>query len=133
MFISDAFAQGTETVAAQGSPAGAFIQIGAIILIFYLLLLRPQQKRIKQHEDMLGTIKKGDRIITGGGIFAKVLDASDPIELTAEIADGVVVKIHRGTVRELLTDEALASQAKAGLKKSSASKAANSNKKNKKQ
>lgn len=132
MFISEAFAQSAGTAAVEGSPIGGFIQIGAIILIFYFLLLRPQQKRINQHEAMLSTIKKGDQIITGGGIFAKVLEASDPIELTVEIADGVVVKIHRATVRELLTDELSAPKVKTETKKGAVKKVANSNKKNKK-
>lgn len=132
MFISEAFAQSAGTTAVEGSSIGAFIQIGAIILIFYFLLLRPQQKRVRQHEDMLGTIKKGDQIITGGGIFAKVLEASDPIELTVEIADGVVVEIHRATVRELLTDEFSAPKVKTEAKKGATKNVANSNKKNKK-
>ena len=127
MFISDAFAQVSGAAAPAGSMAGTFIQLGLIFLIFYFLLIRPQQKKIKQHEAMVGALKKGDHIITGGGIYAK---ADDPMDLTVEIAEGVNVVINRATVREVLTAELLKAALEAKLKM--LDKAANSNKKNKK-
>ena len=93
MLISPAFAQATEAAAQQGSMYGTLLQLGLIFVIFYLLLIRPQQKKIKQHEAMLFAIKKGDTVITGGGIYAKVLDADDPVDLKVEIADGIVVTV----------------------------------------
>ncbi len=123
MFINPAFAQ-TAGAAAEGSLSGTLIQLGLIFLIFYLLLIRPQQKKIKQHEAMLATIKKGDKIITGGGVYAKVVNADDPVDLQVEIANGVVVTVNRGMVRELLSDVAKV-EAKPAAKKV---KAANSNK-----
>ena len=102
MFISDAFAQSAGALPAQGSMAGTLIQLGLIFLIFYILLIRPQQKKIRQHEAMLSAIKKGDEVVTGGGIYGKVTDASDPFDLVVEIADGVKIKVVRATVRELL-------------------------------
>ncbi len=105
MFINPAFAQGADAAVQSASLSGTLIQLGLIFLIFYLLLIRPQQKKIKQHDEMLSAIKKGDRIITGGGIYAKVVDASSPIDLTIEIADGVNVVINRGTVRDMVNDE----------------------------
>ena len=123
MFINPAFAQ-TAGAAAEGSLSGTLIQLGLIFLIFYLLLIRPQQKKIKQHEAMLATIKKGDKIITGGGVYAKVVNADDPVDLQVEIANGVVVTVNRGMVRELLSDVAKV-EAKPASKKV---KAANSNK-----
>lgn len=123
MFINPAFAQ-TAGAAAEGSLSGTLIQLGLIFLIFYLLLIRPQQKKIKQHEAMLATIKKGDKIITGGGVYAKVVNADDPVDLRVEIADGVVVTINRGMVRELLSDVAKV-ETNPAVKKV---KAANSNK-----
>lgn len=123
MFINPAFAQ-TAGAAAEGSLSGTLIQLGLIFLIFYLLLIRPQQKKIKQHEAMLATIKKGDKIITGGGVYAKVVNAEDPVDLQVEIANGVVVTVNRGMVRELLSDVAKV-EAKPAAKKV---KAANSNK-----
>ena len=77
MFISEAFAQAGDAAAAQGSVYGTLIQLGLIFVIFYVLLIRPQQKKIKQHEAMLMAIKKGDKVITGGGIYGKVVKAED--------------------------------------------------------
>lgn len=130
MFISEAFAQTAGGVPAQGSMTGTLIQLGLIFAIFYLLLIRPQQKKIKQHEAMLNTIKKGDQIVTGGGMYAKVIEASDPVDLTVEISDGIKVKVNRGTVRELLSDEVILP--KTEVKKDAKKKVANSNKKDKK-
>ncbi len=105
MFISEAFAQSAGAVPAQGSMTGTLIQLGLIFVIFYVLLIRPQQKKIKQHEAMLNSIKKGDEVITGGGVYAKVVDDSDAYDLVVEIAEGVKVKVNRATIRELLTEE----------------------------
>ncbi len=124
MLISSAFAQATDAVAQQSSISGSVLQLVLIFVIFYFLLIRPQQKKIKQHEVMLNAIKKGDQVITGGGIYAKVIDASDPVDLTVEIAQGIVVKVNRGTVREVI-DEAALAEAKKELK---GKKAANTNK-----
>lgn len=128
MFISPAFAQATEAASQQGSLYGTLLQLGLIFVIFYLLLIRPQQKKIKQHEALLQAIKKGDQVITGGGIYAKVLEASDPVELTVEIADGIVVKVNRGTIRDVVADEVKAIKP-ASKNDSKKKKAANSNKK----
>ncbi len=125
MFISDALAQTTDAAASQGSVTGMFIQLALIFLIFYILLIRPQQKKIKQQEAMLAAIKKGDEIITNGGVYGKVVEA-EPFDLTIEIAEGVRVKMVRSMVREVITDEVkLPSQEKSKAK----GKAANSNKK----
>ena len=122
MFISSAFAA-AEATAAQGttSTMGMITQLVLIMVVFYIFLIRPQQKKMRQHEQLLQTIKKGDKIITGGGMIAKVLDASDPYELTVEISAGVVVKVYRATVRDLV-DEAIKPK----------TKSANNNKKSKK-
>jgi len=125
MFINPAFAQDAGAALQQGSLSGTLIQLGLIFVIFYLLLIRPQQKKIKQHEAMVFALKKGDRVVTGGGVYAKVVDASDPIDLKVEIADGVVVTVNRGTIREVIADEAKPAAAKPA-------KAAKSSKKTKK-
>ena len=105
MFISEAWAQTAETAASGGSVSGVLIQLGLIFVIFYFLLIRPQQKKIKQHEAMLSAIKKGDKILTGGGVYAKVLKAEDPLNLTVELAPNMVVEINRATVRDVITPE----------------------------
>lgn len=124
MFISEAFAQ-AETAAQTGSSTGMILQLVLIFAVFYVFLIRPQQKKIKQHEAMVSAVKKGDTIVTGGGIYAKVTDASDPIDLTVEIADGVSVKVNRGTIRDVILPED--KKAAAATK----TKAANTNKKSK--
>ena len=126
MFISDALAQTTDAAASQGSVTGMFIQLALIFLIFYLLLIRPQQKKIKQQEAMLAAIKKGDEVITNGGVYGKVVDA-EPFDLTVEIAEGVKVKMVRSMVREVVTDAVKLPAAE----KHSKGKVANSNKKSK--
>lgn len=99
MIISPAYAQ-----AAAGGP-GAFGQLLPFILIFvvfYFLLIRPQQKRAKEHRQLVDNMKKGDRIVTSGGITGKVTKAaegSDTVEV--EIATGVVVNVIRGMVSEV--------------------------------
>lgn len=101
MFISDALAQGAAPVSAGASVAGTIIQLVAILLVFYLLLIRPQQKKMKQHEAELKAIKVGDEIVTGGGLYAKVTKV-DGDDVTAEISKGVEVKMYRYTIREAL-------------------------------
>lgn len=131
MFISEALAQTSGSLPAQGSMSSTLIQLGLIFAIFYLLLIRPQQKKIKQHETMLNAIQKGDKVITGGGIYAKVIDASDQFDLIVEIAEGVNVRVNRATVRELLNDEIKLPKTDI-IKKDAKKSVANSNKKAKK-
>lgn len=127
MFINNAFAQATEALGSQSSIQGTLLQLGLIFAIFYFLLIRPQQKKIKQHEAMLNAIKKGDKIVTGGGVYATVVDVVDPMDLKVEIAEGVYIVVNRSTVREVLSDPAL--MPKVIEKKATKKTAANSNSK----
>jgi preprotein translocase subunit YajC len=84
-----------------------------IFVVFYFLLIRPQQKKMKDHREMLGQLKRGDRVVTAGGIVAtitKVKDGSD--ELEAEIAPNVKVTVVRGTIGSVLRPEAANDEAK---------------------
>lgn len=133
MLISTAYAQAGGAAASGSSLAGMAVQLLLIFAIFYLLLIRPQQKRIKEHEAKLAAIKRGDRILTGGGIYAKVtevIEATD--ELKAEIADGVTVTLARSTVREVLTDAVSPIKPEKMKKEVKKSAPANTNKKSKK-
>lgn len=130
MFISPAFAQASSAVATQGSISGTLLQLGLIFVIFYLLLIRPQQKKVKQHEIMLNAIQKGDKVITGGGIYAKVIKADDAVDLTVEIAEGVVVEVNRGTIREVINNNAEPAKINNRVE-AKKKKTANSNKKEK--
>lgn len=124
MFISPALAQAEAAVAQTGGSTGMILQLVLIFAVFYVFLIRPQQKRIKQHEAMVSAVKKGDTVVTGGGIYAKVVDAADPVDLLVEIAEGVQVKVNRGTIRDVILPEGKTPEAKK-------SKAANANKKSK--
>lgn len=103
MFITEAIAA-TETAAAvEPSPmAGFLVQLILVFAIFYFLLIRPQQKKMKEHEDMLNAIKVKDEIVTGGGIYARVTKAESDT-LTVEIAKGVEVKVSRSSVRDVVS------------------------------
>ena len=99
MFVTPAYAQ-----AAAAPGAGAFAQFIPLILIFaimYFLMIRPQQKRAKQHREMVAALKKGDHIVTQGGIIGKVAAVRDD-ELEVEIANGVRVRVVRGTVAQVV-------------------------------
>jgi preprotein translocase subunit YajC len=102
MFISTAYAQD----AAAGGATGMLMQFAPLILIFivfYFILIRPQQRKAKEHRDMLSQLKRGDRVVTGGGMVAtitKVKEGSDEIE--AEIAQGVRVIIVRTTIGSVI-------------------------------
>ena len=86
-----------------GEGAGGFAGFIPLILmfvIFYFLLIRPQQKRTKEHRQMISNLKKGDRIITSGGLHGRIT-GMDENTLTVEIADKVRVKVARGNVSNL--------------------------------
>ena len=83
-----------QAVTQQPSMIASFIPLILIFLIFYFLLIRPQQKKAKEHKLLLETIKRGDEILTSGGIVGKVVKA-DNDNLTVEISDKVNVKIFR--------------------------------------
>lgn len=100
MFVTPAYAQ-----AAGSGGTAAFAQFIPLILIFaimYFLMIRPQQKRVKQHKAMVEALKKGDHIVTQGGILGKVTSVRDD-ELEVEIATGVKVRVVRGTVSQVLS------------------------------
>jgi preprotein translocase subunit YajC len=101
MFISPAYAQ-----AASGDGQSTLISLLPLVLIFvvfYLLLIRPQQKKMKHHRDMVGALRRGDRVVTGGGLFGIVTKVISDTELQVEIAEGVKVKVARGTISEVLS------------------------------
>lgn len=104
MFISDAWAQAVPPASAGASTLGVVIQLVCIMLVFYFLLIRPQQKKIKQHEATLNAMKKGDEVITGGGVYGKVTNIEED-KVSVEIAKGVEIKVHKYTIREVLSAE----------------------------
>ena len=96
-----AYAMGTGGTGGEGAGGFAgFIPLILMFVIFYFLLIRPQQKRTKEHRQMISNLKKGDRIVTSGGIHGRITGL-DESTLTVEIADKVRVKVARGNVSNL--------------------------------
>ena len=102
MFVSTAFAQDAAPAASVGPDAMLqFLPIILIFVVFYFLLIRPQQKRAKEHQAMLSKIAVGDEAVTSGGILGRVTDVGDSF-LTLEIADGVRIKVQKSQVSQLV-------------------------------
>ena len=102
MFVSPALAQ-----AAGAPPAGpggfeSMIPLILIFVVFYFLLIRPQQTKQKQHKAMLEVIRRGDRVVTGGGIVGTVRKVIDDKEVQVEIADNVRVRVRRDLISTVL-------------------------------
>jgi preprotein translocase subunit YajC len=95
----------TSLVYAQAGGSDFMIQLLPILLmfvIFYFLLLRPQQQRVKQHREMVANIRRGDVVVTGGGIIGKVTRVKEgDVEIEVEIAENTRVRLMRGTVAEV--------------------------------
>ena len=123
MLISPAFAQGAG--AAPGGGLEMFLPFILIIVIFYFLLWRPQQKKMKLHREMLGNLKRGDRIVTGGGIYGRIARVEGDEDLIVEIAPEVRIRVVRGTVSEaIVKGEPAKASAKASAKGGSKDSAA---------
>ena len=97
-----------------GQGIGGFSSLIPIILmfvIFYFLLIRPQQKKSKEHREMINRLKKGDRIITSGGLHGRVTAVSETT-MTVEIADKVRVKVARGNVGQVIQSSSQSQETK---------------------
>ena len=103
MFSSPAFAQ--TAGASSQSGAAMFIQFFPLLMIFvifYVLMIRPQQRRVKEHQAAIGSVKKGDEVVTGGGIRGRVTRVMDD-EAEVEIAQGVKVRVVKSTITHVLS------------------------------
>jgi preprotein translocase subunit YajC len=96
MFFSSAYAQAATPVAPN--PFVQFIPLVLMVLVFYFLLIRPQQQARKKHAAMVAAVKRGDEVVTAGGIVGKVIRAPEGLECTVEIADGVTVNVVKSTL-----------------------------------
>ena len=102
MFISEAWAQ----AAAAGGGSDFLVQLFPLVLIFvvfYFLLIRPQQAKVKAQREMLAGVKRGDRVVTGGGIIGLVTKVIGDNELQVELAEGVRVRIIKETITDIIT------------------------------
>ncbi len=98
-----AYAMGMGGEAAQGGSGGfaSFIPLILMFVIFYFLLIRPQQKKSKEHKQMIENLKTGDRIVTSGGLHGRITGVAESA-LTVEIAEKVRVKVNRGSVSAIM-------------------------------
>jgi preprotein translocase subunit YajC len=100
-FISPAYAQAAGGAGGAGG-LEAMLPLILIFVVFYFLLIRPQQKKAKDHKAMLEAVRRGDKVVTGGGIIGTVTKVIDEQEITVEIADGIKVHVQRGLLAAVL-------------------------------
>jgi preprotein translocase subunit YajC len=99
LLISDAMAQ-----SGGGAPAGGLVQFLPLIIIgviFYFLLIRPQQKRAKQHREMVAALNRGDEVLTGGGMVGRITDIGADF-VSVEVADNVEIRLQKSSVYQVL-------------------------------
>jgi preprotein translocase subunit YajC len=99
VLISPAYAQAAG--ASQGDLLTTMLPMVAIFVVFYFLLIRPQQKKAKEHRTMLDAIEKGNEVVTAGGIVGRITRMNDPY-VTVEIAPGTEITVQRQAVTQLL-------------------------------
>ena len=104
MLISAAYAQGTGITGIFDNQSALiqFLPLVLIFVVFYFLLIRPQQRKAKDHKAMLEALRRGDRVVTGGGIIGTVARVENPEEVTVDIADGVRVRVLRSTISSVV-------------------------------
>ena len=98
MFIENAWAQ---TSPATGGEFLSFLPLIIIFVVFYFLLIRPQQKKQKEHQEMISTLELGNEVVTAGGLLGKIVKSGDQY-LQLEISEGVKVKVQRTTIGSLM-------------------------------
>ncbi len=101
MFVTPAFAQ-TAGQAGAGSAVASFLPLILIFAIMYFLLIRPQQKKMKDLKAMVDALRRGDQVLTAGGIIGKVTKVNEDGTVEVEIADGVKVKVMKHTISQVL-------------------------------
>jgi len=100
MFASPAYAQAAG--GAFGS-IGSFIPLILIFAIMYFLMIRPQQKKLKQHRTMVSALRKGDQVVTAGGLIGKVTKVKDDNEIEVELSKDVRVRVRQATISEVIS------------------------------
>ncbi|WP_308910126.1 preprotein translocase subunit YajC [Pseudokordiimonas caeni] len=100
MFSTPAFADAA-TAAQQPGLIESFLPLILIVVIFWFLVLRPQSKRMKQHREMVANVKRGDTVVTAGGLIGKVVRVKDDNEIEVEIGEGVKVRVVKSTLSEV--------------------------------
>jgi len=98
-FIQSAMAQGGD--APQGSPMLSLLFMVGILVLFFFLFIRPQQKRVKEHKQMVSELKVGDEVVTNGGVVGKITEVDESF-LTLNVAKGVELRVQKHAVSSLL-------------------------------
>jgi preprotein translocase subunit YajC len=113
MLISTAHAQGLGGIFDSSNAMLQFLPLVLIFVVFYFLLIRPQQQKQKTHRTMLDALRRGDRVVTGGGIIGTVNRVASAEEVVVDIAEGVRVRVLRSTISSVLakTDPAATREA----------------------
>lgn len=100
MFITSAFAQGAPGLGGDGGILMSLLPFILIFVIMYFLILRPQQKRVKAHQEMVKNVRRGDTVVTSGGLIGKVTKVEDA-EVEIELAPNVRVRVVKGMLSEV--------------------------------
>jgi preprotein translocase subunit YajC len=105
MWVTQAFAQDAAAPAATtGGGSAMLLQLLPFVLIFvimYFLILRPQQKRVRTHQDMIKNLRRGDTVVTAGGIIGRITKVTEESDVQVEIAEGVRVRVARGMITDV--------------------------------
>ncbi len=102
MLVTPAYAQAAQG-AGQGALGGLLVPMLLVFAIMYFFMIRPQQKKMKEHQAMLDALRRGDQVVTQGGLIAKVTKVRDDGELEVEIAPEVRVRVVRSSVASVLS------------------------------
>jgi preprotein translocase subunit YajC len=100
--VTAAYAQDAGAAGGAGAALGSFLPLILIFAIMYFLLIRPQQKKVKELKAMIEALRKGDQVLTQGGIIGKIHRVGDDGVLDIEIADGVKVKVMKHTIVQVM-------------------------------
>jgi preprotein translocase subunit YajC len=100
-FISNAMAAAEKVPSAQSDGTFSLVMIVVIFVLFYFMLIRPQNRRAKEHRELIGKLKKGDEIVTSGGMLAKVIHLDEQF-IKVSIAEGVEISLQRSAVSTVL-------------------------------
>jgi preprotein translocase subunit YajC len=101
MFVTPAYAQAAG--GAGGGLTGMIVPMVLVFAIMYFLMIRPQQKKMKEHQGMLEALRRGDQVVTAGGLIGKVVKVKDDNEVELELAEGVKVRVVKTTIAQVMS------------------------------
>lgn len=116
MFISQAFAQTATPAAGGGAGLEQFLPLVAVFVVFYFLILRPQQRKMKAHREMVSQLRRGDKVVTQGGMIGTVNKVVSDTEVVVEFAENVRIRVLRSAINEIVAKTEPVSGAKEAAK-----------------